>query len=74
MSKRIAAETKMKPVKLCYRHIGGKLGVLLTQAFIEKKWVAKSNSGEKHYHITAKGEKELAKLGIDLSQIIPESI
>lgn len=58
-----------KPAKLCYSHIGGKLGQLLTEAFIEKGWIAKNGPEEKHYYITAIGEQELTRLGIDLSQI-----
>jgi len=32
---------KMKPAKLCYEHIGGKLGQLLLEALIVKGWLAK---------------------------------
>ena len=61
------------PAKMCYTHIGGKLGALLLEAFIEKHWLEKSPNS-KHYVITAKGKKELAKFGIDLSMIEPEII
>jgi hypothetical protein len=32
-----------KTAKLCYEHIGGKLGSLLLEQFIEKGWLAKEN-------------------------------
>lgn len=60
-----------KPAKLCYGHIGGKLGQLLTEAFIEKGWIAKNGPDDKHYYITTTGEQELTRMGIDLSQIRP---
>jgi len=58
-----------KPAKLCYGHIGGKLGQLLTETFIGKGWIAKNGPDEKHYYITPTGEKELTRLGVDLSKI-----
>ena len=30
-----------KPAKMCYEHIGGKLGQLLVENFTEKGWIAK---------------------------------
>lgn len=57
------------PAKTCYSHLGGKLGQLLMENFIEKGWIGKENTTDKHFFITEKGEKEFTKLGIDLSQI-----
>jgi hypothetical protein len=65
--------TKIKksplPAKTCYTHLGGKLGALLLEAFIDKGWIAGEKKGDKHYIITEKGEKEFGRLGIDLTQI-----
>lgn len=61
-----------KPAKTCYEHIGGKLGQLLLEQFVEKGWIAKDNPIDRHYYITEKGQKEFTKLGVDLSQIQPE--
>jgi predicted transcriptional regulator len=58
-----------KPAKTCYSHLGGKLGALLLEQFIEKGWIAKEQDLDKNYYITAKGEEEFAKLGVDLSEI-----
>jgi DNA-binding PadR family transcriptional regulator len=57
------------PVKLCYSHIGGQLGSLLTEHFIASKWIQKTDNNERLYSITTKGKKELTAMGIDLSLI-----
>lgn len=61
-----------KPAKKCYEHIGGKLGQLLLEQFIDKGWITKDNFTDRHYYITVKGEKEFTKLGVDLSKIKPD--
>ncbi|WP_374445913.1 ArsR family transcriptional regulator [Epilithonimonas sp.] len=58
-----------KPAKLCYEHIGGKLGNLLLEQFIAKGWLAKETPEDKDFYITEKGETEFTKLGVDLSKI-----
>jgi len=65
-------EEKRKPAKLCYSHIGGKLGALLLDAFTEKGWLAKAQPGDKHFYITDEGSRAFKKMGIDLSQIREE--
>jgi hypothetical protein len=62
----------LKPAKVCFHHIGGKLGTLLMDSFIDNGWIKKSSLTDKHFFITKKGEIEFSKLGIDLSQIEPE--
>ncbi|MCJ7935962.1 MAG: ArsR family transcriptional regulator [Chryseobacterium sp.] len=64
--------TDRKPAKTCYEHIGGKLGQLLLEQFVEKGWIAKDNPGDRHFYITEKGQIEFTKLGVDLSQIKAE--
>jgi len=59
----------IKPVKICYEHIGGKLGMLLMTVFINKKWICQNKTDDKHFYITTKGAKELIKMGIDISLI-----
>lgn len=65
---------KQKPAKMCYEHIGGKLGQLLAVSFTEKGWIAKNNILDKHFYITDLGEKEFTKLGIDISEIKSEKL
>lgn len=57
------------PAKLCFSHLGGKLGTLLMEQLIKKGWFAKHTAADRHYHVTATGRKELQKLGVDLSQV-----
>jgi DNA-binding PadR family transcriptional regulator len=70
----MTATKDIKPAKLCFEHIGGKLGMLLLDTFIEKSWIAKENPTDKHYYITDKGQKEFTKMGLDLSQIKSEKL
>jgi len=66
--------TTSKPAKMCYEHIGGKLGQLLKENFTEKGWIAKNKPADKHFYITELGEKELEKLGIDIAVIKSEEL
>jgi hypothetical protein len=66
--------TKQKPAKLCYEHIGGKLGQLLAETFTDKGWIAKNNPTDKHFYITDLGQKEFEKLGVDIGKIKPEDV
>lgn len=66
--------TSVKPVKMCYSHIGGKLGQLLVESFADKGWIAKNKPADKHFYITDLGEKEFEKLGLDLSKIKSENL
>ncbi|MDR6486586.1 putative transcriptional regulator [Chryseobacterium vietnamense] len=64
--------TGRKPAKVCYEHIGGKLGQLLLEQFVDKGWIAKENPADRNYYITEKGQEEFTKMGLDLSQIKTE--
>jgi DNA-binding PadR family transcriptional regulator len=66
--------TQIKPAKMCFEHIGGKLGMLLMETFASKGWIAKHKPDDKHFYITEEGEKEFTKLGLDLSQIKSETL
>ncbi|MFP3597098.1 ArsR family transcriptional regulator [Chryseobacterium sp. SIMBA_029] len=66
--------TTKKPAKTCYNHIGGKLGTLLLEEFVNKGWIAKEKPDAKHFYITYDGIKGFTTLGIDLSQIQSEEI
>jgi hypothetical protein len=66
--------TAKKPAKTCYNHIGGKLGTLLLEEFVNKGWIAKEKPDAKHFYITDEGLKGFTTLGIDLSQIQAEEI
>jgi hypothetical protein len=61
--------------KSCFGHLGGKLGNLLFKRMIELKWfkpkAGKTNTYgiRERYKITEKGYRELAKIGVDLSDL-----
>lgn len=61
--------TGKKHAKLCYEHVGGKLGELLLQNFVAKGWLLKDEMNKKELVITEKGTKGFSELGIDLSQL-----
>jgi hypothetical protein len=52
-------------IKSCYSHIGGKFGNRLTIRLEELGWITKAKDS-KDFIVTAKGEKEFKKLGIDM--------
>ncbi|MGC4102375.1 hypothetical protein [Ferruginibacter sp.] len=62
----------IKPAKLCFGHVGGKLGTLLFEKFVADGWLEKTT--RKHFFITAKGEKAFKKMGIDLALIKEEEL
>ena len=66
--------TTSKPAKMCYEHIGGKLGQLLVENFAEKGWIAKNKATDKNYYITDLGQEQFEKLGINISQIKSEDL
>jgi hypothetical protein len=68
----MAKQTDQIPAKMCYSHIGGKLGTLLMETFLDKGWLKKNADDDKHFHVTSKGETEFKKLGVDVSQIRTE--
>ncbi|MBM3313277.1 hypothetical protein FJY70_01635 [candidate division WOR-3 bacterium] len=51
---------------VCYDHIGGALGEELFDALVRKAWL-KSESGE--LRVTAKGRRELARLGVPFDEL-----
>lgn len=60
------------PAKLCYSHLGGKLGSLLLEQFIAKGWLDKEPGTDRRYFITESGIEAFTQIGIDLSVIKPE--
>jgi hypothetical protein len=69
-----AASKTFIPVKLCYSHIGGQLGSLLSEHFVAKKWIEPVEGNERQYAVTTRGKKGFADLGIDLSLITPQEL
>lgn len=72
MAKETEINEKKLPAKLCYTHLGGKLGSLLLEQFIAKGWIEKAHEGDKNYFVTNAGIAGFSALGIDLSMIKSE--
>ena len=51
----MSKQTDKKPEKLCYTHIGSKLGTLILDKFVENNWLAKDKATDKHLYITNEG-------------------
>ncbi|MBO0780846.1 MAG: helix-turn-helix transcriptional regulator [Ktedonobacteraceae bacterium] len=51
--------------RTCYDHLAGKLGVSITQAMLQRGYLAEA---EKSYLLTTEGEQWLTHLGIDVSE------
>lgn len=64
----MSGTAERKHAKLCYEHIGGKLGELLLQSFIARGWLVRE-PGKKEYYLTKTGAEGFTHLGIDLSQL-----
>ncbi len=62
-------KTDKIPAKLCYEHVGGKLGNLLLKQFVANGWLAKETPEDKNFYVTEKGIIEFEKIGIDVAQI-----
>ena len=54
--------------KMCFSHIGGKLGTRLMDRFEEMGWI-EHDTATKHFHITPKGEKGFKDLGVETSDL-----
>jgi DNA-binding transcriptional ArsR family regulator len=65
-SLRESTESKrIKQARTCYDHLAGRLGVDVTSRLVEKGWL---QEGENRYEVTAVGERELTRWGVDLTE------
>ena len=61
-------KSEIKNAKLCYKHLGGKLGELLLDYLIKEQWLVKTPLSAENYSLSDKGVAELLKAGIDVSK------
>jgi DNA-binding transcriptional ArsR family regulator len=64
-----AVESRSSPLqraRTCYDHLAGQLGVQLTQALIERRWIGLRRS---EYRTLRDGRRGLAELGIDVDAL-----
>ncbi|MBE6823683.1 MAG: hypothetical protein E7518_11405 [Ruminococcaceae bacterium] len=56
---------KVKKVKCCYGHLGGKLGDLLFDRMLELGWIQKDPEEARKFALTDLGIREFLKLGVN---------
>ncbi|ROZ75656.1 transcriptional regulator [Ramlibacter sp. WS9] len=60
------APEPIRAARYCYDHLAGSLGTALLAAMLRKSWVKDAGTDAKQLELTAKGEKALALLGLDV--------
>ncbi|AMO21742.1 helix-turn-helix transcriptional regulator [Ramlibacter solisilvae] len=61
-----AAHEPIRAARFCYDHLAGSLGTGLLALWLRKGWLA-DGGDPKQLEVTARGEKALAALGVDLA-------
>ena len=57
---------RLRHARLCYDHFAGELGVAITTAMINQKWLI---GRDREFELTSEGEDACSKLGIDLAAL-----
>lgn len=60
------ADEQIRAARTCYDHVAGRLGVSVAEALERRGWLARENEA---YRVTPAGERELARLGIDVAEL-----
>ena len=60
------SEEAIRSARFCYDHLAGSLGTGLLALMLRKGWLQNAQGDAKLLELTAKGEKALAGLGLDL--------
>lgn len=55
--------------KLCFEHIGGKLGEWLLDHYLRRGWLVKEHPADKTLTITKKGKAAFRKMGVDTDRL-----
>jgi DNA-binding transcriptional ArsR family regulator len=56
----------IRAARFCYDHLAGTLGTRLLASMLRKGWLCKTDDDPRQLDVTAKGEKALARLGVDV--------
>jgi DNA-binding transcriptional ArsR family regulator len=59
-------DPELRRARSCYHHMGGRLAVVVTRAFVDRAWLVQDDLA---YHLTSKGESGFTDLGIDLPRL-----
>jgi DNA-binding transcriptional ArsR family regulator len=57
---------ELRLARSCYHHLGGRLAVAMTQAFIDQRWLFEDGLS---YHLTDLGQTRFTELGVDLNSL-----
>jgi DNA-binding transcriptional ArsR family regulator len=57
---------ELRLARSCYHHLGGRLAVAMTQAFIDRQWLVEDGLS---YRLTDLGEARFTDLGVDLTRL-----
>jgi len=60
------AQEPIRAARFCYDHLAGTLGTRLLASMLRKGWLEKTPDDPRQLDVTAKGEKSLAQLGVDV--------
>jgi len=60
------SEEAIRSARFCYDHLAGSLGTGLLALMLRKGWLQNDGADAKQLELTAKGEKSLAGLGLDV--------
>jgi DNA-binding transcriptional ArsR family regulator len=60
------SEEAIRSARFCYDHLAGSLGTGLLALMLRKGWLQNAKGDAKLLEVTAKGEKALGRLGLDL--------
>ena len=63
---KIPAEQPIRYCRSCYDHLAGKVGVLLTEALVDRNYLTKE---QEHFNLSEEGQKWFLDLGIDPERI-----
>ncbi len=59
----------IRAARMCYDHLAGTLGTGLLAALLKKRWLEADSDDAAQLRITARGDKALAALGLDLAAV-----
>jgi DNA-binding transcriptional ArsR family regulator len=57
---------ELRLARSCYHHLGGRLAVVMTQTFIDQRWLFEDGLS---YHLTDLGQTRFTELGIDINSL-----
>jgi DNA-binding transcriptional ArsR family regulator len=60
---------QLRAARSCYDHLAGRLGVALTEALVQERWLAETASDDDRYTLTDAGRARFAAFGVVLDDV-----